>query len=492
MGNELQTPSPDVAASTNWTPPKELPQEASISEGEMLKVIQHIAGKQSRLCKALNQSSIGNAGAVHLLTPRADEQGNTQVIKIPVADVVLYLEHLHELVRLIAYYKWPDDKQKPIITADLRGIIVIGDLKAQLNGITVLLHSTNFEGKFAASIQGEVSLAFEATRLQKSMTLVVNPGATTRIRATGSSVWPPSNILIRGKQTGSSSLPRISFDADTPQTFQGRVRFQNCEIFHMQLAACAFDGKVKLEQCRLSFIDLRGAIFNAGVEISRCEFFEKRRPQFVNSVFKQPTSFFYCTFQNAPAFDGALLHQDTRFFGCQFQAAGGLLKAKCNSGDAAAYRVLKSHFGKHKDSRQELAFYALEQRAERYLGKGDGVEGLLSWLHDLISSYGQSLTRVCLWFVLWNTGFALGYQQLALCFLSTKAQGPFEGLAGVALALQNAFNPLALFSEKGLVEIKSWWLYGASLLQALISIGILALVLLTIRAKFRKGSSSES
>jgi hypothetical protein len=455
------------------------------------KIVKEIAEEKGRsLLADLIARSTDTGSAQSFVSARSNRHDQTVVLNARADVVEIYLEGCSKLQMCIDCFEWME-LVKPQIQADLSGLQVVGDVDAKVNNLKIRVRATSFDGDLNLSTDGVVELAFESASLKK-VSISCLPNGTLLIFEKGSVL--SGGLYIASSDNGSrssSGRSKVSIISNPGATLGGELVVSSCSIDSMVLNGWTINEDIRFSDCIIAKVGFTSATLKGKISFSRCDFSDEPA-LFLNSSFGKPTSFTRCNFRKAPDFHGAKLHQNTRFLSCTFDAAGSIWNPECDSVDVAAYRVLKGHFGQQKDSRQEIVFYALEQRAERYISKTDPVEVAISWVQDFVSGYGQSISRSVAVFFGWNALFAIAFQVLGANFIKVKAAGSIERFPGVALALQNAFNPLALFSEKGLVELNSLLVYLISLTQALGSLGIVTLILLTIRGKFRKGSSSES
>lgn len=178
----------------------------------------------------------------------------------------------------------------------------------------------------------------------------------------------------------------------------------------------------------------------------------------------------------------------TAFTDCRFQAAGRLVGAECTPDDVANYRYLRGHFSRAKDFHHENLFYCLEQRGHRILSESSLFDRLLSFAYDALGDYGNSVGRPLGIFVIQIMFFS----GLFWFFGGAVGKGVLLDYSAIGLSLQNSFNPIGLFSEKSLVSINSVTMYGLSLLQAIFSVVLIALMLIGIRSRFKKSGGESS
>ena len=165
-----------------------------------------------------------------------------------------------------------------------------------------------------------------------------------------------------------------------------------------------------------------------------------------------------------------------------------------------ALRHLRIEAQKRRWSRDESKFFAEEQRLERALTpwfSSRAVEKGLSFGYDLASCYGASVSRALFSFVAWNVAFGglFRYVLSQPCHASwavVKGDSAMTDFPWLALMMQSAINPLALFSERPLVMIANGGLLSAALVQTVGSLSLLALFLLALRGRFQRGGGGGS
>jgi hypothetical protein len=258
---------------------------------------------------------------------------------------------------------------------------------------------------------------------------------------------------------------------------------------------------------------LRSSTFEQGV------YFAKSRIcigdfSFVN--FGESASFDCCVFEEPPWFHGAELPSNISFKGAKFHLERPTKWSKPNHISAGvAFRTLKAQMNKLRAFDEEQRFFELEQRAQRkstpFLEAP--VVRTLSLLYDLVSRYGSSPGRALLFFVAWNSAFALVLGSVADYSTQCAAAGqPFGSTilckyvsdetlvsrpsmataAAFVQATHNAINPIAAFSTSTSVRPDGPVLTSLSVIQSIGSFAVLALLLLAIRARFLRGVSGSS
>lgn len=129
---------------------------------------------------------------------------------------------------------------------------------------------------------------------------------------------------------------------------------------------------------------------------------------FSNRIFTEHTSFREATFREAPIFHNAELHQDTDFGRTVFDKS-------CFKNERASehFRTLKLAMESKRARREEMMFYAYEQRSLRHENRQIhkklrphhttywrlSAEIIFSLLYQWVSDYGRSYIRALVWLV---------------------------------------------------------------------------------------------
>ena len=310
------------------------------------------------------------------------------------------------------------------------------------------------------------------------------------------------------------------------------IRFRRVSAGLIRLFECAtktldcvnvrveqFDGdslhclrKLVVNNCQfgiVSFIDAQVSAPATFRHMRVAEVFNAQNAKFARSV-----PFYGVNFGAAPIFHDCEFPSDTEFHGCTFGselsspiAPIQLLVTR------GAYRALRVAMNKAKATEAELYFFEREQRASRHFleYRRTPISKSLSLFYDMVSRYGTAPGRALGAFCVWNLAFAILFCALmayapmvhqtrlptlagyALGFPpdppALKVESPgstFDGLAGFGLAVQNAINPLALATHNPMVKIQNGSLFWLSVLQGVVSAGILTLFLLAVRNRFQR------
>jgi hypothetical protein len=389
-------------------------------------------------------------------------------LDISVADINKFLEKMGALEIEVESFNWSFNK-KPQVTARLVGFNIFSNEK---HGESVALSC-------------DVHIDHLSLKNVSSLNLI---GLNRKVKFESYRTFEDKfDFNLGDKISAEIDLSNVNFNEPFGVNCSYTYTKKNIRLI---AKGAVFKEKIELNRIRnITIADFSNCKFEGSANFLGCSF--DCSAKFENAFFEKDVLFKQCNFHHAPNMHDAKLPQQTRFSVCTFMAAGEIFKSICIQSDIASYRVLRGHFSRLRDARQEAYFYALEQRGERYLADSEPVETLLSWIYDLVSSYGQSSSRAICWFILWNIFFACLFQLLFSTYI-TPTNSAFQSVQGIALALQNTFNPIALISEKPFVKITNVWVYAIALIQSMGSIGIITLFLLAVRGRFKKGSSSEN
>lgn len=301
------------------------------------------------------------------------------------------------------------------------------------------------------------------------------------------------------KVRGICNISAVHDIAISAVDFSGRVTFTSDSNSEIDIEDATFSELVMfaagqpMESLRIHNTQFQkgfrfGALVRGDAEFRRVKFFV--RANFQKAEFGGRTSFDDSEFHCAPEFFGATLFPDTTFQKAKFLVFKG-------ESEYAAYRELR-HLSHNmlKSSQDESRFFAYEQRAlanVQVKTKGKQFEGYLSKLYGLASDYGQSIFRPLGTLIGASVFFAVIYEIIpgAIVVADEAAKASAWHLRtprSLGLALQNLFQPFAIFG-KGQAYIPSSGLVVAlSVVQTLLSLVLFALLVLAIRRRFRKGS----
>lgn len=151
----------------------------------------------------------------------------------------------------------------------------------------------------------------------------------------------------------------------------------------------------------------------------------------------------------------------------------------------ATYRNLKRCMEGVRHRQAEGFFQALEKRSERISGVQGKLDSLLAWAYEKFSFYGVSAVRPLVWLVAINLIAVLLYWgRETSWFISLSAAPAFSSLPEAALVA--AKQVVAPFYSIRTAPGPSFWLLVYAL-QSILSLVLIALFLLAVRWKFRRG-----
>ncbi|MGN6260261.1 MAG: pentapeptide repeat-containing protein [Ralstonia sp.] len=373
-----------------------------------------------------------------------------------------YLDKVEKIAEEARAINWPRMVVRPpAIYADLSNVHATGDLRIKAN-VSVVFGSSTCAGSLYVSVLPGCG-KFEAPRS------AINRLIIDMSQAESTPASPFSLVL-------SDSQRRVELDVMSNTGL--RPIFVNLRGAQL--------GDVKLTLLDVRNITADKADFGGALHVDRCDLNIAR---FAGCTFSNGWQFEHCDFSSVPNFIGANMdRQYTRFYNCVFLKAGNFLSSHSSGEDVAKYRYLRTHFSRQKDIAQENIFYSLEQRSQRLCGEDGFFDRWLSTTYDAFSNYGNSVGRPVLFFIAQIFIFVVIYGLLG----GVDGKGLFSSYPAVGLSLQNAFNPLALFTEKGVATPTGLAVYGVSLLQAVLSVSLIALTLIGLRSRFKKGGGESS
>jgi hypothetical protein len=199
--------------------------------------------------------------------------------------------------------------------------------------------------------------------------------------------------------------------------------------------------------------------------------------KFTNRRFLDKTSFKGTVFNIAPEFHNCVLHENTDFSDPNFRDTK-------SDHAARAYRTLKLAMERVRARQEEADFYALEQKSLREQEATPWRAKAISFLYDWTSKYGRSAWRP---FWLWLTVQAAFFGVYWGCPESPVVAGRVPEVLRFTLAqAARPFMALSPGSGGGNGELSA----GIALLAGLhsfLSLSLLALLLLALRWRFRRG-----
>lgn len=268
--------------------------------------------------------------------------------------------------------------------------------------------------------------------------------------------------------------------------FYGDVMFENTAFlseaifthakFHQSVNFFTNDQKIDFRDDKPCFKNL--------VSFAETRFYGKAT--FTNRVFYGKTIFTDCVFHVAPEFHGCKLHQDTNF-----PSEKGFLDT--GSPEAAkAYRTLCLSMADFKARQEEAMFYALEQKSLRPTMKR--VDKFLSCLYWITTNYGQSTGKAIISFIILNCLFLGLYATLMSPTINFH---PYDIdlhilFDATKFTFQQIVKPFNVLTDFNLIHkihvtyIKKGIFFLLATIQSIASLGVVALILLTIRWRFKR------
>lgn len=411
--------------------------------------------------QVLEVAGVKTADTMHLNCMRSKGDGSVRKIVVTAEQVHRYLERIAEIAQACGEVNWSrGDYQPPVVFADLRYLKIDGNIIAKV-AFPVYLDYSEIVHQFRVDIQ-EPCKRFDASHTQCS---------NLDIRVVSEKGYGPEKLDINLSKSNFGSLD-IASEARFKGVYLniskaeiGCLVARNLILKNIRADAASFEEVMSFDGCRISI-----------ARFAQCKFFDG-------------WMFSNCTFHNAPNFtDAKMDRQHTSFSNCRFRAAGSLIGSRCTPEDVAKYRYLRAHFSRAKDFYYENLFYSLEQRGHRISGNAPFFDKIISFVYDSLSDYGNSVARPFSIFFCQILLFAILFGVIG----GAVGRGVFLMHPAIGLSLQNSFNPVGLFSEKSIVTVDSGVTYAFSLVQAIFSVVLIALMLIGIRSRFKKGGGGES
>lgn len=240
--------------------------------------------------------------------------------------------------------------------------------------------------------------------------------------------------------------------------FNSDAFFENKDVGGMDAVKAAFDYM----------------IFDGSKFLSVCNF--------NNRTFMNATSFESVEFNIAPEFHNSVLHQDTRFINAIFNDV--------NNKSVGAYRTLKLAMENIRDRREEGKFFILEQKCIRS-GEVDLFTKFISWLYEVLSNYGQSISKPVVALIILFLAFGVNYSIIASPVVSPELPVSLKIIQnGMQFSLEQIVNPLHIWKNSGSVLFDGKVTFGVKILtlfQSVLSLSLIALFILSLRWNFKKG-----
>ncbi|MDE0332492.1 MAG: pentapeptide repeat-containing protein [Nitrospinae bacterium] len=225
-------------------------------------------------------------------------------------------------------------------------------------------------------------------------------------------------------------------------------------------------------------------VFQGEVQFEGTIFLEE--VDFANRKFQRSTNFKDCIFHKAPCFHGCSLHQDTKFTDADFRDT--------KSDEAVgAYQTLKLDMENKRARQEQLRFYALEMKSRRHTEKRKLVK-FLSWLYEVTSDYGQSISLPLIWLGLSLAVFAIIYAILFLAVPMLDHKKIDILVLTSRFSLEQMIRPFGSFDiqampefHKKLSQANLLSLRLIAALQSFLSLILLLLSALATRWRFKIG-----
>lgn len=217
---------------------------------------------------------------------------------------------------------------------------------------------------------------------------------------------------------------------------------------------------------------------------------------FNNRQFLDTTNFQKSIFHRAPKFHNATLHQDTDFTDAKFLDTKSEFSTR-------AYRTLRLAMEDVRAHDEEAVFYALELRSRRQRSDTQLSVKAFSYLYEIGSDYGRSISLPSLWllaaisfywiiysFIQMDSSALISCLKYDICpsdvigkraFDSFRTTFPFtikQILLPFFVWREGTIHPLFITSSPNLIRL-------IATTQSLLSLGLLTLLFLAIRRRFR-------
>lgn len=277
------------------------------------------------------------------------------------------------------------------------------------------------------------------------------------------------NFSLSGRVSGNADFRSARFNSPVKieGQFDGHAFFRDAHfVGHLDISGVRFNKTADFStsgDASFSSLSAESATFNGDVS------FEHR-------IFGQETSFSGTTFQVAPRFFGANLHASTTF--------GEIGNFRDVSKQAIKrYQALRHKCEELRSRHEEGIFHALEQRARCKSGEMPKIDRAFSVLYDFAAVYGTSLSRP-IWglFLVWTICTLLFALAAVSWNIDPQTHIDWMGMGDAALnSATNIFAPFYQFRQS------SGWPAAAHLMQSLVAVPLIAVFLLALRWRFRRG-----
>jgi hypothetical protein len=254
--------------------------------------------------------------------------------------------------------------------------------------------------------------------------------------------------------------------------FQSNANFDGGIVRGDADFSCEASPKVKTEAS--PEVEIKDADAFRWVSFAGMEFHGEVK--FTNRRFLDKTSFKGTVFHKAPEFHNCVLHEDTDFSDPDFRDTK-------SDHAARAYRTLKLAMERVRARQEEAGFYALEQKSLCEQENTPWWVKRLSELYEITSDYGRSASRP---FWLWLTVQAAFFGVYWGCPESPVVAGRVPEVLRFTFA-QVARPFMALSPGSSSDDGVSAGIALLTGLHSFLSLSLLALLLLALRWRFRRG-----
>lgn len=208
---------------------------------------------------------------------------------------------------------------------------------------------------------------------------------------------------------------------------------------------------------------------------------------FTNRQFIGNVNFTDAEFHIAPDFSGCDIHESIIFpIAKNFKDTNSLLSAN-------RYRVLRNSMSKIKAHREEGMFFTLEQTSLINTKQVSKIDGLFSSAYRLISNYSENAIRPLIILFSLYLFFSIIYALIISPVISFESNIDWS-LVGESFgfSFSQITQPFTIFNPKITSTTNqfingSYWVKPLAAIQSFLSISCIALFILSIRWKFKKG-----
>ena len=226
---------------------------------------------------------------------------------------------------------------------------------------------------------------------------------------------------------------------------------------------------------------------------SRIRYFEGKNIKiigealFTNRQFTGNINFTDAEFNIAPDFSGCSIHESIIFPVVKnFKDTHSLYAP-------TRYRVLRNSMSKIKAHREEGMFFALEQSSLRNTNQISKIDSIFSNLYKVASNYSENSIRPVVILLSLFLLFSFLYALIVSPVISYEAtinwtliRKSFEFSFSQIAQPFSIFNPKVTATTNNFIGV-SYWVKPLAAIQSLLSISCIALFILSIRWKFKKG-----